>query len=105
MKKYKSPQPISETTSLLETTQHSSVINFGVTKVEPGERLPAEGYTHHEEHEYSFILSGQLTGESGGEDFIIGTGELSYIPAGEDHYCQNNGKENVEIFFVMVQEE
>lgn len=104
MKKWTSPNPIEETT-LLTQAKYRSVLDFGVAKVAPGDRLPKEGYTSHEGHEYSFILSGELSGESGGEAFHIKAGELSYIPLGEEHYCQNDGEEEVEIFFVMVSEE
>lgn len=103
MKKWTSPKPIEETT-LLTQASHGTVIDFGVAKVAPGDRLPQTGYTSHDQHEYSFILSGHLVGESGGVPFQISAGELSYIPRGEEHYCANPSDEEVEIFFVMVSE-
>lgn len=77
-------------------------VRFGFVSVPVGERLPLEGTTSHEEHEYSFIIKGALTGESGGKLFKINAGEASYIPAGEQHWCVNKGDSTCEIVFALV---
>ncbi|MFD1205609.1 MULTISPECIES: cupin domain-containing protein [Sporosarcina] len=77
-------------------------VKFGYVSVPPGERLPSEGTTFHEEQEYSFIINGTLKGESGGVPYEITAGEASFIPAGEPHWSVNEGDEPVEIIFALV---
>ena len=77
-------------------------VKFGFVSIPAGERLPSEGTTFHEEQEYSFITKGVLIGESGGLPFEIKAGEASLIPAGEIHWCENEGKEPVELIFALV---
>ncbi|REB08571.1 cupin domain-containing protein [Sporosarcina sp. BI001-red] len=77
-------------------------VKFGYVSIPAGERLPAEGTTFHEEQEYSFITKGSLIGESGGVPFEMTSGEASFIPAKELHWCMNNGDEPVEIVFALV---
>lgn len=74
---------------------------FGSARFEPGQRLPASGTGSHAGDEVSYIISGRLRGESGGEPFEIAAGEMSLIPAGEEHWAQA-GPEPVEIIYVMV---
>lgn len=77
-------------------------VKFGYVSVPVGERLPKEGTNAHEEQEYSYVLKGSLRGESGGEAYEISTGEASFIPAGEQHWCVNEGNEPVELIFALV---
>ncbi|KXH80733.1 cupin domain-containing protein [Sporosarcina sp. HYO08] len=77
-------------------------VNFGFVSIPAGEKLPKEGTTSHEEHEYSFILKGALSGESGGKPFTITEGQASYIPAGEPHWCVNEGNEACELVYALV---
>ncbi|WJY26327.1 cupin domain-containing protein [Sporosarcina trichiuri] len=77
-------------------------VKFGFVSIPAGERLPAEGTTFHEEHEYSYIIKGSLSGESGGNPFEIRAGEASLIPAGEAHWCRNDGDEPVELVFSLI---
>lgn len=80
----------------------SADVEFGFVTIPAGERLPAEGTTFHKEHEYSFIVHGVLKGESGGKPFQIKAGEASYIPAGEAHWCLNEGDSPCELVFALV---
>ena len=77
-------------------------VKFGFVTVPVGERLPKEGTNAHEEQEYSYVLRGTLLGESGGEPYSISAGEASFIPAGEQHWCANEGNEPVELVFALV---
>ncbi|GGA20747.1 cupin domain-containing protein [Psychrobacillus lasiicapitis] len=77
-------------------------VKFGYVTVPAGERLPAEGTNAHEEQEYSYLLKGTLRGESNGESYEISAGEASFIPAGEQHWCVNEGNEPVELVFALV---
>lgn len=77
-------------------------VKFGFVSIPAGARLPLEGTTAHEEHEYSYILKGSLSGESGEKPFQINAGEASYIPAGEKHWCVNKGDSAVELVYALV---
>ena len=75
---------------------------MGTISILPGERVPKEGLSRHEENEYSYIISGGMTGESGGEAFEISGGMGTLIPAGEEHWCVNNGDVPCEICLVLI---
>lgn len=78
-------------------------VTVGYVTIPVGERLPKEGTTAHHEQEYSYVLKGSLKGESGKEPYEINAGEFSYIPAGEPHWCVNEGQEAVELVYAMVE--
>lgn len=77
-------------------------MDFGYVSIPAGERLPKEGTTFHEEHEYSFIINGSLSGESGGKSFAIKEGEASYIPAGEKHWCVNKNDAPCVLVYALI---
>lgn len=83
----------------------NSKLDFRFFTFEPGARIPEEGEAFHEEHEFSYILTGELQGESGGEPFHIKAGEASYIPAGEKHWSHNPTDELVTLLAVMLKED
>jgi quercetin dioxygenase-like cupin family protein len=76
-----------------------SALRAGSVRLAPGQRVPAEGLSRHGVDEVSLITAGSLRGESGGEAFEIGAGEVSWIPAGEAHWAVA-GAEGAEIFWV-----
>lgn len=77
-------------------------VTFGSARFEAGQRLPAEGTGSHSGDEVSYIISGSLTGESGGVPFEIGGGDLTIIPAGEEHWAVA-GDAPVELIYVMIE--
>lgn len=77
-------------------------VTFGSARFEPGQRLPASGTGSHSGDEVSYIISGNLSGESGGVPFEIGAGDLTIIPAGEEHWAVA-GPEPVELIYVMIE--
>ncbi|MGX7419868.1 cupin domain-containing protein [Carnobacterium gallinarum] len=79
-----------------------SSFRMGTISVLPGERVPKEGVSVHEENEYSYIISGGMTGESGGEAFEISGGMGTLIPAGEEHWCINESDVPCEICWVLI---
>ncbi|UPW81969.1 cupin domain-containing protein [Lysinibacillus sp. Ag94] len=88
--------------NLFQDQYKESEIKFGFVKIKPGERLPLSGTTSHIENEYSFIVRGSLTGESGGKNYRISQGEASFIPAGEPHWCMNDSEETVELVYALL---
>lgn len=80
----------------------NTCVRFGIATIQPGERLPNDGLTSHEENEFSYIMKGTLSGESGGVPYTIKAGEASLIPAGEHHWCVNEGNEPVQLVYALV---
>lgn len=80
----------------------TGALKIGSVRFEPGQRLPAEGAGSHAEHELSFIITGSLTGESGGVPFSIGGGHLTLIPAGEEHWAVA-GPDGADILYVLLE--
>ena len=62
-------------------------LRVGSVKLQPNERVPAEGLSQHPVDEVSLIIKGSLTGESGGETFAVGACDVTLIPAGEPHWA------------------
>lgn len=99
-------QTVQVTNEIVQNLFHdqypNTEVKFGFVTVPVGERLPKEGTNAHEEQEYSYMLKGTLRGVSGGEPYEISAGEASLIPAGEQHWCINDGDEPVELVFALV---
>ena len=70
----------------------------GSVRLEPGQRVPAEGVSVHAADEVSYIVAGSLTGVCGGAEFATVAGEVSLIPAGEEHWAVA-GPDGAEIFW------
>ena len=77
-------------------------VTMGTVVFPPGARVPADGVGVHAEHEYSFIMSGSLLTMSGGKACRISEGQATIIPAGEEHWAFNDGTEDCEIIWFLV---
>lgn len=84
------------------TDGNTKVLKIGSVRFESGQRLPVEGTGSHLEDELSYIISGSLSGESGGQAFSIGGGDLTIIPAGEEHWAVA-GPDGADLIYVMVE--
>ncbi|MDI7740386.1 cupin domain-containing protein [Lysinibacillus fusiformis] len=87
---------------LFNKSYENTDVRFGIATIQPGERLPKEGLTSHEENEFSYIMKGTLNGESGGIPYSIQAGEASIIPAGEQHWCVNEGDAPVQLVYALI---
>ena len=72
----------------------------GILEFAAGTRLPLEGVSVHDQDEVSFILSGKLNAVSGGESATLQAGDISFIPAGEQHWAQV--LEDTRIAYVLI---
>lgn len=90
--------------TLFEQRSEALDFTFGTVTIQPGERVPKEGLSVHEENEYSLIINGSIEGESGGEKYQSTKGEATFIPAKEKHWAINNSNEPCEIVWVLVKE-
>lgn len=70
----------------------------GSVRLAAGQRVPAEGLSVHAADEVSYIVAGSLTGVCDGEEFATAAGEVSLIPAGEEHWAVA-GPDGAEIFW------
>lgn len=59
----------------------------GILEFAAGTRLPLIGVSVHEQDEVSFIISGSLEAVSGDESATLKSGDISFIPAGEQHWA------------------
>ncbi|AEF93440.1 Cupin 2 conserved barrel domain protein [Desulfotomaculum nigrificans CO-1-SRB] len=75
---------------------------FGTVVIPPGVRVPQEGAGSHGADEYSIVLKGSIVTMSGGKEYRVTGGQATFIPAGEAHWCLNDGKEDCEIVWVLV---
>lgn len=78
---------------------HGEVVT-GILEFAAGTRLPLEGASVHEQDEVSFILSGKLEAVSNGEPAVLQAGDISFIPAGEQHWAQV--LEDTRIAYVLI---
>lgn len=78
-------------------------VTLGTVIIPPGTRVPAEGMGVHEADEYSIILKGSIKTMSGGQEYELSSGQVTFIPAGEGHWALNDGgEEECEIIWFMV---
>lgn len=68
----------------------------------PGGRVPAEGSGVHSQDEVSVVVKGRLYVEATGETAILGPGDGCHIPHGQAHWCQNQGPDEVELVWILV---
>lgn len=90
--------------TLFEEKTDAVGVQFSTVTILPGERVPKEGSSKHEENEYSIIIKGKMEGESGGKPFQVSKSNATFIPAGEEHWTINSGEEPCEIVCVLVKE-
>lgn len=57
----------------------------GTARMARGQQVPATGESSHPADEYSYVLSGQVEIETGGQTHRAGPGTFMLIPAGEGH--------------------
>ena len=80
----------------------NKAINMGCAMFPPGARAPAEGHASHDEDEFSYIISGSLKCNVDGELREVKAGDVSYIPAGEQHSSWNESDELCTLVYMLV---
>ena len=63
--------------------------------------LAAPMHRHHDEDEYTFILSGQIGAILGGEEVLGGPGDLIFKPRGQWHTFWNAGDEPATVLEII----
>lgn len=90
--------------TLFEEKTDKMDVKFGTVTIPPGERVPKEGLSKHEENEYSVIIKGKIEGESGGKEYEVSESCSTFIPSGEQHWAINSSEEPCKIVWVLVKE-
>lgn len=80
-----------------------NAIEVGVLTVEPNTKLPAEGFSIHENsHEFGYVIEGDVfIGTDEGEQEIK-EGELLYNKPGTPHYTFNKSSKAAKIFWFVA---
>lgn len=86
--------------TLFETDDPES--ETGAYVIQPGERVPEEGWTSHEGDELSVLLSGEIELVTPDGEYTVEAGTLSVIPAGVDHYSVNETDEPVKLVYTVL---
>jgi quercetin dioxygenase-like cupin family protein len=84
--------------------QNDPPAQAGSYVIQPGERVPKEGWTSHEGTELSVILSGEVRLVTPATERIVSENSFSVIPAGVDHYSINETDEPVRLVYTVVGE-
>lgn len=85
--------PMYEMKKLFNKQGDFTDVSMSVISLTPGERVPAEGMSCHEEDEYSFFISGEVDTYYEGKYRVVKKGDATLIPAGMEHWAINNGTE------------
>ncbi|ATW25020.1 cupin domain-containing protein [Candidatus Formimonas warabiya] len=80
-------------------------VTMGMAVFPPGARVPAEGVGAHQEDEYAYVIRGSLLTMSGDKEYRLSGGQASLIPAGEAHWSCNDGTEDCELIWALVEKE
>jgi quercetin dioxygenase-like cupin family protein len=75
---------------------------LGTVSIPPGARIPLSGTGSHEQDEYGIVLKGSILTMSGGKEYRVSSGQATFIPNGEEHWALNDGQEDCEIVWVLV---
>jgi mannose-1-phosphate guanylyltransferase len=96
------PQTVNRPWGTYSVLESSSRYKMKRIEVKPGERLSLQKHLHRSEH--WVVVSGTATVTVGGKVFLVRPNESTYIPAGEVHRLQNEGRLPLVIVEVQVGE-
>lgn len=87
-----------------ETNQANKRVSMGRVIIEPGVRMPKEGYAVHEQDEYSYVIRGNVhTILEDGTDIPATKGDAQLIEANEKHINYNDSDETAEVLWILVE--
>jgi len=81
----------------------SSCLMAGIVVLEPGQRLPDEGFSQHmESDELAFVVEGSaIFGREDGE-YLIREFDLIFNPRGTKHYVRNHGNKPCKMLWMLA---
>lgn len=84
--------------------QPNSNVTMGLIALQPGEKQPKQGYSYHNQDEYSYIVSGTAhTILENGEDIIGKSGDAQLIEKNEGHINYNDGLDPAVVVWFLVE--
>lgn len=88
--------------SVLVNELMSKLIMAGIVVVNPGQRLPAEGYSLHElSDELSYVVEGEVVFGTESGEILLRAGDLFFNPRGTKHYVRNDGDKPCKVVWVL----
>lgn len=90
---------------LKDFKNNGNVVDVGKAIIKGGARIPKEGFGVHAEDEFSYIIKGSLKSGTRDKTIEFKQGEFSYIPAGEDHWCENLSGEDCELIWFLLKKD
>ena len=81
----------------------SDKIQTGFIIFPAGSRVPDEGFTQHQGHEFSYVVSGSLDIYTPECKRTVKPGDCSFIPARELHYSQNTTDSDCVLKYIIVE--
>jgi quercetin dioxygenase-like cupin family protein len=85
-----------------ESITEGARTSMGTVSIPAGARIPLQGSGSHEQDEYAIFLKGSILTISGGTEYRVSAGQATFIPHGEEHWAYNDGQENCELIWVLV---
>lgn len=77
-------------------------LEIGILVLPPGERLPEEGYSKHENNEeYAYIISGEVIFTTKEDTFNLQGGDLMYNAKGTPHYTTNDSNVPAKLLWIL----
>jgi len=70
--------------------------------IQPGERVPEDGWTSHGGDEVSVVLEGEVTLVTPSGEYTVSAGTLSVIPAGVEHYSVNDTDSPTKLVYTAI---
>lgn len=91
------------TTFFDKVNQPNTQVTMGVITLQPGEKSPREGFSCHDQDEFSYLISGSAhTILENGEDIYAVAGTAQLIEKNEKHINYNDGTEAAVVVWFLV---
>lgn len=80
----------------------SELVMAGIVVVNPGQRLPAEGYSLHESSdELAYVVEGEVVFGTPVEEKPLRKGDLLFNQKGTKHYVRNDTDKPCKVIWVL----
>lgn len=84
--------------------QPNKAVTMGYITLLPGEHIPENGFSRHDQDEYSYVIKGRAhTVLEDGCDIVGKEGDFQLISAGEGHKNYNDSQEPAELVWFLVE--
>lgn len=89
--------------SVLVNESMSKLVMAGIVVLNPGQRLPREGFSLHESSdELAYIVEGEIVFGTENEEKVLRQGDLFFNPKGTKHYVRNDADKPCRVIWVLA---